>query len=294
MTSTEDRQELSNAERSRRFLDFAEIALDSYEQTDWHLELEATEDIELILGTLNDVGPYGYTISPVMEGDHLRAHLCNTREEIRKAYDAVHSRRNLVSWRPGTVIAGSWYTFVAAWWHVLEKVDNSTHDVEALLLFPSMGKKGITGEMVWPRLQPPTELVGPERRFDLLHADDTWFELLKAGDVDGALEFVAPHCQAIVRNYTDPTPEATHVELDGIGDVRKHLQAFADKYTVEAIDIVQRHIDDWYLFDETRWTVQSKEDGTRWQWLQADFSDYGNTDTKMNCRLGHGIYALEL
>jgi hypothetical protein len=293
MTSTAEGRVESSEDMSRGFVTHAERLLHAQEQTDWHLRIEATEVIEDILDTLNETGPYGYTVSPDMEDGRIRAHLCNTRDEIREAYINVHKRHNLISWRSATQIVGSWYTFHDAWWNVLDKPSGQVNDIEALLLFPTMGKRGITGEMVWPRIDPIPEQYNPDRRLEVLAADEAWFARLQAGDVAGVLEFVKPQAQVIVRNYADPTPDATHVELDGSAALGDQLQKFYDRYTVDAIDVVHRHCEDWYAFTETRWTVRSQDDGTRWSWLQAEFGDYGN-GTAQNGRLGHGTQPVAL
>jgi hypothetical protein len=296
MTSTAEGRRESSEDMSRGFLAHAEALLHAQEQTDWHLRIEATEVIEDILDTLNETGPYGYTVSPDMEDGRLRAHLCNTRDEIREAYINVHKHFNLISWRTATQIVGSWYTFHDAWWNVLFKDEGDAgvvHDVESLLLFPTMGKRGITGEMVWPRIEPVPEKYNPERRLEVLAADEAWFACLRSGDVAGVLEYVKPEAQVIVRNYADPTPDATHVELDGSAAVGEQLRKFYDRYSVEAIDVIHRHSEDWYAFTEMRWTVRSTDDGTRWSWLQAEFGDYGNGTTQ-NGRLGHGTHPVAL
>jgi hypothetical protein len=296
MTNIAEGRVESSEDMSRGFLEHAKALLWAQEQTDWHLRIEATEVIEDLLNTLNDTGPYAYMNGPVMEDGRLRTYLRNTRDEIREAYTDVHKHHNLISWRTATQIVGSWYTFHDAWWNVLFKDEGEAgvvHDVESLLLFPTMGKRGITGELCWPRMDPIPEQYNPERRLEVLAVDEAWFARLQAGDVDGVLELVKPEAQVIVRNYADPTPEATHVELDGSAALGEQLQKFYDRYTVDAIDVVHRHCEDFYAFTETRWTVRSKDDGGRWSWLQAEFGDYGNGTTQ-NGRLGHGTYPVAL
>jgi hypothetical protein len=287
MTNTVEGRVESSEDMSRSFLEHAQALLRAQEQTDWHLRIEATEVIPDLLDTLNETGPYAYMNGPVPEDGRLRAHLRNSREEIREAYTDVHKQFNLRSWRTATQIVGSWYTFHDAWWKVLFKDEDEVRDVESLLLFPTMGKRGITGELCWPRVDPIPERYDPDRRLEVLAADEAWFACLRSGDVDGVLKFVKPEAQVIVRNYVNPTSEATHLELDGSAAFGDQLRAFFDRYTVEAIDVVHRHCEDWYAFTETRWTVQANEGGTRWAWLQAEFGDYGNGTTQ-NGRLGHG------
>jgi hypothetical protein len=300
MTDIAERRQESSEELNRGFLEHAGVLLRAQEQTDWHLQIEATEVIEDILGTLNETGPYAYTYLPApkdggfaLEDGRLRARLCNTRDEIREAYVNVHKHYNLQGWRTITQIIGSWYTFHGAYWKVLYKEEGVVRDTESLLLFPTMGKRGITGEMVWPRLEPPPERTNPERRFELLAADQAWFAHLASGNVAGALECVKPEVQVIVRNYANPTPGMTHVEVDGSDALGEHLQAFNDRYAVEAIDVIHRHVDDWYVFTETRWTARSVQDGSRWSWLRAEFGAYDNGLT-MNGRFGHGTYPVAL
>src|SRR5262249_5277474 len=160
-------------------------------------------------------------------------------------------------------------------------------------LFPTMGKRGITGELCWPRIEPIPEQYNPDRRLEVLATDEAWFARLQAGDVDGVLELVKPEAQVIVRNYVDPGPDATHIELDGSAALGDYRRGFFDRYSVDAIDVVHRHCEDWYAFAETRWTVRSKADGTRWSWLQAEFGDYGNGTTQYG-RLGHGTYPVTI
>lgn len=277
-----------------------ELLLLAQQQADRHIEVEITEDVDDILGTLADAGPYAYTLNPTLEDGRLRQHLAQTREGIRQSYVELHLGMALRGWISTSQVLAPWYTFHAGWATVEVKAETTILgevkkpgdrlDVESLVLFPTMGRTGITGELFWARTGPGAGAANgqslSELRRDLLADHDAYLDALRSGDVDGAVASLAPEGQVGLRDYTNDTPGAL-AELDGRQAAADHLRRFFARYVPERIEVVQRHADEWYVFAETRWTVTSVADGARLTFLTADYAEIG-PDRKIVARIGHG------
>lgn len=285
----QDPAEISAADH----LQFTDRLLLAQRQAENHIEIEITEDIENILGTLTDEGPYAYTLNPTFEEGRVRQHLIHTRDEIRDCYETLHNDMGLRGWQSTTQVLASWYTFHAGWANVEVKADGSKQDYEALVLFPTMGNRGITGEIFWARITPgPSPEPGQslsQLRAGLRAEHDAYLDAVRRSDIEGMLAALSPDVQVGMRDYTLGAidPAKSLVELDGKDAVRAHLQRMFETFVPESVDIVQRNVDDWYIFSELRWVVRSRKDDQRITFLTADYAELG-PDSKIIARLGHG------
>ncbi|MCH5677580.1 nuclear transport factor 2 family protein [Streptomyces gilvus] len=278
----------------------ADLLLRSQSQADRHIDIEITGDVDAILGTLTAQGPYAYTVNPTVESGRLRQHLVQTRTGIRQCYVDLHTGMGLRDWHSLSRVLAPWYTFHAGWATVEFMAEIAVRgatvspgdlmDFEALVLFPTMGGTGITGELFWARVTEGASPRDGQSRHDLLRdllADhDAYLDALGSADIEGVLAALAPDGQVGIRDYTSDTPGMT-VELDGQEQLRAHLADFYGRYVPERIDLLQRHVEDWFVFAETRWTVASVADGSRFTFLVADYAEIG-PDRKVIARLGHG------
>lgn len=274
-------------------LQFTDRLLLAQRQAENHIEIEITEDIDDLLGTLADDGPYAYTLNPVVEEGRVRQHLIHTRDEIRDCYVTLHNDMGLRGWESTTQVLSSWYTFHAGFATVEVKADGSHQDYEALVLFPTMGSRGITGEMFWARITPgPTTEPGEslsQMRASLRAEHDAYLEAVRRSDIEGMLTAMSDDVQVGMRDYTLGAidPSKSLVELDGKDAVRAHLERMFASFVPERVDVVQRNVDDWYIFSELRWVVRSRHDDQRITFLTADYAELG-PDRKIVARLGHG------
>jgi hypothetical protein len=275
----------------------AEQMLFAQQQSDHHIAIEITEDIDNIIGTLAEEGPYAYTLmAETLEDGQIRQRLVQSRDGIRESYVDLHDAVGLRKWTSTTQFLSTWYNFHAGWAQVESKTDGQRSDVESLVLFPTMGTTGITGELFWLRAttggdRREGQSVG-ELRLELLNDHDAYLDAARAGDVDAMLATTATDAQVGIRDYLSDTP-GSMVELDGSAAAADYLRKFLAAYRIERIDVVQRHVEDWYVFAELRWVLTSAADGSRSTFLTADYAEIG-PDHKTIARIGHGTEQVQL
>ncbi|QYA99767.1 nuclear transport factor 2 family protein (plasmid) [Rhodococcus sp. USK10] len=296
MTTTVPDNNIHRA-HAANILNVADQLLFAQKQAVTHIEVEITEDIDDLLGTLSPEGPYAYTLTAEAKDDgEFRQPLIETREDIRTCYINLHDTTGLRAWQSITQYLSTWYTFHAGWATVEMKATGERVEVESLVLFPTMGGTGITGELFWLRASPgatPGEgQTSADVRRAITNDHDAYLAAALAGDIDAMLAFTTPGVQLGIRNYPSEVPGAI-VELDGREAAEEHLRTFFATYTPESIEVIQRHVEDWYIFAELRWTVTSVTDGTRLTFLTVDYSEI-NADRKIVARLGHGTEPIAL
>lgn len=287
MTSTATREQ---HDATLSALEYAERLLHAQAQADLHVEKEITEDIEQILETLSPEGPYAYTALPVLEDGHLVSRVAHDIEQIRQCYEGIHSNIGLRGWRSTTRLLSSWYTFHAGWAATESKEDGSMVDYEALVIFPTMGNRGITGELFWNRTSPGVTPRSGESSSDVrrrIMADqEAYLEAIRSGDAEGMLAAVAPDVQVNFRGYVNEQPGRL-TELNGRDEMAAHIAQSQSRYLPETVDVVHLQIEDWYVFSEKLWTVKSVHDDTRLRYLTAEYAELA-PDGKMIARIGHG------
>jgi hypothetical protein len=124
--------------------------------TAWkHVRAEYVDVVDDILATLAPSGPYAYTVTPrVEEGHELPTQrIVTTYEEIEHSYRSMHRYAAVVAIRPVAEINTSWYTFVSGVGRGREKQTGAESERPVVVIFPTMGSEGITGELFWGRTQ---------------------------------------------------------------------------------------------------------------------------------------------
>lgn len=276
----------------------AAAALHAAEQTRVHIEAEIAGKIPELMETLVAEGPYAYTIMPEFNPDGtVRAPALTTWDDIREAYEIVRGRSDLLSSEPLVEIRGTWYTFheaVSTGW--VKGTPEPSSGVETLALFPVSTAKGITGELVWPRL--PGLLLGRgdapndsptdprEQRRQTLKLHDRYIDAIRTADVDALLDTLNDDVQGAVRDYVNDT--GTLIELGGKEAHRAFYGALFDKYEVQSVDLLERVVQDWYVFAELRLNVVSRDDpDSRLAFHIAEFLVLAK-DGRFIVRIGHG------
>ncbi|MEW1722057.1 hypothetical protein [Streptomyces sp. NPDC093109] len=232
--------------------------------TAWrHVKAEYVDIIDDILATLAPSGPYAYTVSPsVEEGKELPTqHIVTTFDEISASYHNMHRFAAVVAIRPVAEINGSWYTFVSGRGRGRIKTTGEESERPVIVLFPTMGSDGITGELFWGRTQKDSLPGDPAdgvlaSRYAVAALHGTLLDAYREGDVDTIIGKAHPEVQGGVRDYVSHS--GTLPEFHTKDEFRAHLEDFYAEYTVRSIEVVHQHFDDWFFFHELRWTVEAR------------------------------------
>jgi len=264
-------------------------------ETAWkHIDSEALDVVDEVLATLSPSGPYAYTIGAVMEqGKEVPTQrIVSTYEQISAAYHELHRDIVVGELRPLLEIHGSWYVFVHGSGKARNKATGQTGDGPVVVLFPTMGSAGITGELYWVRTQHDVIAGDPAdgslaSRFAVGRLHGTLIDAYRKGDLDTIVEQSHAEIQTAVRDYVSQS--GTLVELHGKGDLQAHLQNFYAHYSVRGIDVVHQYVDEWFMFDELRWTVealQGPDAGAVFRYHTAEFAPVSSTGVLAH--IGHG------
>jgi hypothetical protein len=273
-------------------------ALHAAEQTRIHIEAEIVGRVPELLETLTAKGPYAYTIMPqVLPDGSVKLPILTTRDEIRDAYQLIRGFSDLLSTEPLIEIRGTWYSFHEAVSRGRPKGGDMVREVETLALFPVSNGKGITGELVWARVPRANLGRGPKPeassdplalRREMLAQHDRYVEALRGANVDGILDLMNDDVQAAVRDYVDDT--GTLVSIDGKAAHRAFYQSLFERYDVQAVDLLHRVAQEWYVFAELRLTASCRGGagaGRRLAFHTAEFF-VPASDGRFIARVGHG------
>jgi hypothetical protein len=234
------------------------------EQATIHWKSECQEDARVVLDTLVPHGPYAYSpawkiMSAGADYATMKLPIDTTIEEIEAGYIELKKHRLLVSHEPLLEVRGAWYAFHEGFSRFLNKDTGSVEEGVGVLLFPSSGEKGITGELLCgPRRGLPAANTDEERlelRRTILRHHEEYLQALGNADISGILKTFTPDAQSAIRDYVNDT--GTAVVLDGEQEHRAFYEALFDKYEVRSVDLLTRSTQHWYLFAEIRMTVSN-------------------------------------
>lgn len=271
-------------------------------ETAWkHVRAEYVDIIDDILATLAPSGPYAYTVSPkVEEGRELPTQrIVTTFDEISASYHGMHRFAAVVAIRPVAEINASWYTFVSGRGRGREKATGAESERPVVVIFPTMGSEGITGELFWGKTQKDS-MPGDAAdgflasRYAVGGVHATLLDAYRKGDIDTIVEKAHPEIQGGVRDYVSHS--GTLPEMHSKDDLRAHLEAFYEEYSVLSIDVVHKHFDDWFFFHELRWTVEARRGpntGKRFRHHTAEYAEVSAAGLVV-AHIGHGTDQIEL
>ena len=259
--------------------------------------IAANGDLDTLMTTLRHEEPYGYTIQPEIHGDGtVRAPIITTRQEVLEAYKVVRGRSDLLVSESLIEIRGLWYVFNETYSVGRERatgiVSSGTH---LLGLFPVGADKGITGELVWPRV--PEEMLGRgdapadrpadpmERRRALIVLHDRYLDAYRAGDASALVDTLNVDTQGGVRDYVADT--GALIELQGRDAARAHHQALFDKFEILSVQLLDRVVQEWYVFAEMRVTARPRQGGPDVAYHIAEYYVISK-DGLFFVRVGHG------
>ncbi|KOU57051.1 hypothetical protein ADK57_40245 [Streptomyces sp. MMG1533] len=271
-------------------------------ETAWkHVRAEYVDIIDDILATLAPSGPYAYTVSPsVEEGKELPTQrIVTTFDEIAASYRGMHRFAAVVAIRPVAEINASWYTFVSGRGRGRLKQTGEESERPVVVIFPTMGSEGITGELFWGRTQQGSMPGDPAdgvlaSRYAVAELHETLLDAYRKGDVDAIVEKAHPEIQGGVRDYVSHS--GTLPEMHTKDDLRAHLEAFYAEYSVRSIEVVNQHFDDWFFFHELRWTVEARRGpnaGACFRYHTAEYAEVSAAGLVV-AHIGHGTDQIKL
>ena len=275
----------------------ADAAAHAAEQTMIHIDAEIVGRVPELLDTLRDEGPYAYSLlSEVDINGRVKLPIMTTREEIREAYTMIRGASDLLRVEPLVEIRGTWYTFHEGISHGRRKGSDVVNKNPTLALFPVSRDKGITGELVWVYRSPASLGASPgtetesvtqwHRRRDLLGLHERYLQALREADVAAVLDVLNDGVQSAIRDYVNDT--GTIIDLDGKAAHRSFYEELFAEYAIESIELLDRVIQDWYVFAELRFTARHRgAPGSTIAFHTAEFHMPGS-DGRFIGRIGHG------
>ncbi|CAN0342193.1 unnamed protein product, partial [Phaeothamnion confervicola] len=114
-----------------------------------HSQSEYTQDVDLILATLEPGGPYTWTLPNnkfIPGGADLQYYSGTTLEEIRQVYVDMRNYVEVLNWEATTEIRSGWYMMSHGVSKLRDVVRDEFLELESITMFP-VGKTGILGEV---------------------------------------------------------------------------------------------------------------------------------------------------
>jgi hypothetical protein len=274
----------------------AEAAKHAGDEGTRHVGYEIDGSVDQIMKTLAPRGPYGYTVrQEVLPDGGLKVPIQTTLEEIHEEYKFVRGMCDVLTHVPLVDVRGNWYLFQ----EVVNtgRLKNSDHvgQNETLVLLPVASGQGITGEIFWYRV--PRESLGrgpapvnPETdqltlRLENLAQHDRYLNALRAADVEGMLSVMNEAVQLAVRDYVNDTGTLTAPESKAT--YGSYWRSFFAKYDIEAVDLLERVVQEWYVFAELRFTLRRRDTGGIVAFQTAEFFVPAK-DGLFIAQIGHG------
>jgi hypothetical protein len=208
-----------------------------------------------LLETLTPTGPWAWAIMPERNDDGtVQIPIATTLEEIAACYRQTRGYSNMLGFEPLIEVRGAWYTFQEGVSRSYVPSLDRYGEHETIALFPVTSSSGITGELAWWRMvNSGNEL--PNRRAALTR-HDRFVQAMRDGDLDALDDVYDDGMRAAIRDYVADT--GTLVSLEGAAAQRGYYEQLFDRYAVLQVDLLERIVQEWYVFAELRFTVQDR------------------------------------
>jgi hypothetical protein len=118
---------------------------------------------------------------------------------------------------------------------------------------------------------------------------DRYIKALQNADVEGILAEMNERVTANVRNYVEDT--GALISLTDKDAHRAYYKTLFEKFEVKAVLMLDRVIQDDYVFAELRFTVRNRASGETMAFHTAEFFLPGR-DTRFAVRIGSGTTAV--
>ena len=264
-----------------------------------HITKESTGHVPTILATLVPNGPWAWAIMTHPQADgsiNLPVH--TNYEGIEKMYHMIRGASDVLSVEPIIDVRGTWYSFQEDYARSRVKATGEERGFEMLLVLPVTRGPGITGELAWTKmdrallgkdlpLAEPTKTPLDMRRH-MLALHDQFLDALRANNASAMTAGFSTGCQSAVRDYVEDT--GTITGLDDIEGLRTHYEKFFELFEIQSAEVLQRVVQDWYLFAELRLEVVARsgdDAGERLAFHTASLFVPGKED-KFIVHIGHG------
>jgi hypothetical protein len=225
-----------------------------------HLAKEETGHIPTILATLVPDGPWAWAIVPFTQPDgSVDLPLKTTYEGIEEMYGVIRGHSDVLATEVVAEVRGTWFVFAEAYSHMRVKTTGEELAFENVLMLPVTNGPGITGEIAfWNMgrevlgrdLPLAPELTPLDMRRHLVALHDRYLDGFRAADADVMASVFSPSAQAGIRDYVEDT--GTLTGLDDLDGMRRYHRAFFERYDVQAVDVLARVAQHWFLFAEVR------------------------------------------
>lgn len=265
-----------------------------------HARSEFHADIGAVMETIAADVPLTYAVPYTRPDGSVAIAVGTTREHAIAHYEGVYGAIHVRDWEPFLELRKSWYVFfegVVSYLDHATRLDSKGHSI---VFFAMTEGEGIEGEMVWNRF-PTIDGYRPKLGEDAGRDDarslplskvgsrtlhSMYVAALKNGDPGRVLDLMVEQPQGAIRNYVDEAPRFIH--LDGRDAMHRHLAQFAERYVVEAIEVMSLMANDWYIFSELHWAVRERAGGQRALRMHtAEFLPLDHTG-KIVARVGYG------
>jgi hypothetical protein len=234
-----------------------------------HSKAEYTQDVDLILATLEPGGPYTWTLPNnkfLPSAAELEYSSLTTLEEIRQIYVDMRKYVEVLNWEATTEIRAGWYTMTHGVSKLRDVVADEFLELESITMFP-VGKHGILGEVQigdlgvarenrWP--ESPAfdgDVPLPRKRQEVLGLHNAFLQALRNEDVPGILATMRPDVATAIRSYL--TDEYVVLSA-GPDELAAYYEALFTRFKIHDVQIVNRIAESWFLFSETHWVVEHR------------------------------------
>jgi hypothetical protein len=263
-----------------------------------HLAKEETGHIPTILATLVPDGPWAWAIVPFTKPDgSFDLPVQTTYAGIEEMYGIIRGHSDVLGTEILAEVRGTWYVFADAYSHMRVKETGEEHHYQNVLMLPVTSGPGITGEIAFWNMGremlgkdlPLAPAMSPlDMRRNLITLHDRYLDGLRKADADTMVDAFSASAQAGIRDYVADTATLTH--LDDLDGMRRHHQAFFELYDVQAVDVLERVAQDWYVFAEVRVEAVARTGerrGSRLAFHTGELFIPGR-ENKFMVQLGHG------
>jgi hypothetical protein len=236
-----------------------------------HIQSEYTQDVDQIMATVEQAGPWTWTLPNngfiPRDDDSLQYYSATSLEEIRATYENMRKYVQVWEWVATTELRGGWYTVT----HGVSKLRNVQTEenvqLESITMFP-VGATGILGEVQigdlgvarenrWDEVpSQPGEVPLPMKRLHALGLHNQFLDALRAEDVAGILATMRPDVATADRDYT--SDEYTVVTAKGPQELAAYYQALFARLRIRDVQIVNRIAESWFVFAELYWTAEHR------------------------------------
>jgi hypothetical protein len=276
----------------------ARAQVHAFDQAWDHIQKESTGHVPTILGTLIEDGPWAWAIVPELQPDGRIAMPVQTSfEGIEEMYKMIRGTSDVLSAEPIIDVQGTWYSMLEVYARSRLKATGEEGGHEMVLVLPVTTGTGITGELAWTKLDreylgkdlpiaPPKEPIEMRRLLLALH--DEYLDAMRTHDASGMAATFSRSCCCAVRDYVDDT--GTLAALDDLAGLQSHYEAFFERYDVQSVAVLERVVQDWYVFAEIRVEVVGKTGeaaGEQLAFHTASVFAPGKED-KFIVQIGHG------